>query len=322
MKLGEKMKLKKQKIINYSILSFLLTIILTYLFFPRSILKEALIAQVQVNLKNAGIPIVIDARKLDTYYISGIELKNLSLTNKYDKSISLNLKKITLRLSLLNLFIGKLKINFSFLQNDDSISGSTTFSLMRFLQNNYVPTTANISLDAFDISNILSIFFGNIEYGSYAETLLLKPVFANSRGSGEISGYAHFHTDAIDKSQLSLNIRNFSLDFKNPSLGIPKQNFHVAKASISQTKNTINISPTTKFISKDFHFFPSGQIQISEKKGDVDAISLTIDLELSQKINNSFGFLIPQMLNCKTQDTKSGHYHFTLSGQWENLSCT
>ena len=311
-----------KKIIIYSLINVMLFLFLIYFYFPRTLIKETVISQIQSMIENSGMPLVVNAESVEPYFFTGLEVKNFSITNKYDKDVSIKLKSIALRLDILPLLIGLIRMDVYIHQNNDSIKGFISTSVLNLLKKEFIPNKLLITLSEFEIKDFLKILFGNIKYSSNISSDLIKPVIADSEGGGKLNGTILFYKESkILKSLINVKIDRFFIDFKNPMLGIPLQDFSTAYFSLTMDGPSVLINGTTALKSQDMKVLPSGTLKIPVNSKLPTSMEVVLNITFGKALNDSIGYLVPQLLKCNNINTTSGYYHLQLIGNTSHFAC-
>lgn len=311
--------MNKKKILNYFLLGFISLIILLYQTFPYSILKENIALQVQSILNENKIPLNFSMTSMKPYWVTGVEIENLKLENKFDYKDKLVIKNITTRLSVLPLLLGNLTINSEIKHESGSINTKVTLPLFSTLTGEVKLESLKIEAEKFPLDAIFSQLLNILRLSDKPEMALVTPIISKTKIGGKLFGTITF--EETGNAGVDLKLLDSYLNTANEALNIPIQNFSNAGIQFLWDGKKIQIQPKTKFESEDIKFDLGGFIETPSDPNLPWHLDLNLNLKMSGQVEKDFGFLIPQLLNCPANVVMAGVMKIHLVGDSNGLTC-
>lgn len=311
--------MNKKKILNYFLLGFISLIILLYQTFPYSILKENIALQVQSILNENKIPLNFSMTSMKPYWVTGVEIENLKLENKFDYKDKLVIKNITTRLSVLSLLLGNLTINSEIKHESGSINTKVTLPLFSILSGEVKLESLKIEAEKFPLDAIFSQLLNVLRLSDKPEMALVTPIISKTKIGGKLFGTITF--EETGNAGVDLKLLDSYLNTANEALNIPIQNFSNAGIQFLWDGKKIQIQPKTKFESEDIKFDLGGFIETPSDPNLPWHLDLNLNLKMSGQVEKDFGFLIPQLLNCPANVVMAGVMKIHLVGDSNGLTC-
>lgn len=311
--------MNKKKILNYFLLGFISLIILLYQTFPYSILKENIALQVQSILNENKIPLNFSMTSMKPYWVTGVEIENLKLENKFDYKDKLVIKNITTRLSVLPLLLGNLTINSEIKHESGSINTKVTLPLFSILSGEVKLESLKIEAEKFPLDAIFSQLLNVLRLSDKPEMALVTPIISKTKIGGKLFGTITF--EETGNAGVDLKLLDSYLNTANEALNIPIQNFSNAGIQFLWDGKKIQIQPKTKFESEDIKFDLGGFIETPSDPNLPWHLDLNLNLKMSGQVEKDFGFLIPQLLNCPANVVMAGVMKIHLVGDSNGLTC-
>lgn len=293
-----------------------------YFVFPYSIVRNYFESQIQAILVQNNISIDLKITSARPYWITGLQFKNISVQNVYDNKRSIiQFDKITARISILPLFIGRMNANFNFQQKNKGNSKIfISIPLSAVLHpNDITKYEAKAEFEHFDLHGMTDQILGIIQNSASPALALITPVIAVTSFGGYLNGAMKLKIE----NQTSNGFANLNFDqlyffVNDPSLNIPKQTFKQSKFFIEWDQNAIHIDDQTVFESENFYLKPKGSIKKIEVARVID---LGVLLILSGSLEKNFGFLVPQLLKCPSNAMIDGVMNVKLVGSLPQYQC-
>jgi len=239
--------MNKKKILGYSLLGIISFLILIYQTLPYSLIKENIVIQLQSVLNKEKIPLKVSIHSLKPYWITGIEMNDLEVSNKFNAKNSLVIDLITARVSFLSLLIGNFTINIHAKQKEGEFNSSITFPLFSILSGNVALKKADVKFNEFKLDNILDQILTSVKTLEKPEFALVLPIISKTSLGGKLNGEIDFQDKTF--ANVKLNLKDAYLNMANESLNIPKQLFSNANLDLNWNGKKINISKKTLHIS-------------------------------------------------------------------------
>lgn len=302
----------------YVTISIAFAVLFIYMFFPYSLIKEIAISKVQVYLNelNPGLKVQVDS--LSSYWLTGIQIKNLRIDNVNESKNILSIDKVTLRLSMLPLFIGRINVNSQIKIENGAGDITVSTSIFDLVSKKNIIRALNakfndLKLDGF-YKQLIYILKNNNDPGFS----LIAPMIVDSSLGGYLDGHITYQSSQNNISEVNLKLKQAFLDINNSAVGIPMQNFSVANINIQYQNSVVKIKKETRFTAQNFSFGANGEIKNVNK---TKMVNMKLDILLSEQIEKNFGFLLPQLLKCPSSSMVGGIMNVELTGSADNLSC-
>jgi hypothetical protein len=311
--------MNKKKIISYFILGIISFIVLIYQTFPYSLVKENIVLEVQGILNRSKFPLNFSIKTLKPYWLTGLELQGIEVSNKFDSKGALLIDNVTARLSVLSLFIGNITINLEAKQNNGILQSSITLPLFSAISGDVFVKKADANFKDFMLDNIFNQILFAVKSFEKPELALVLPIISKTSLGGKLNGNIEFQDKTFAK--VNLNLKNGYLNIANESLNIPKQIFSKAMLDLNWNGKKINISNGTGFSSENIKLETNGAIDTPADPKLPWQLNLMINLVMTGEVEKDFGFIIPQLLNCPSNVILAGVMKINLVGDSSGLSC-
>lgn len=293
-----------------------------YFLFPYSILRYYIESQIQTIFTQQNILIDAKIRSSRPYWLTGIQLKDISIHSIYDnKRTSFDLHTFSARVSILPLLIGRIHVNATLQQKNAGnlkLFVSLPLSVL-FDMNNLNQYELEAQFQHFDLQGLTDQILGIVENSSNPALALVNPVIAVTSFGGYLNGTIKMNEHSKTRQGFAnINFDKFYLFVNDPSLNIPKQLFKQASLLLEWDHNATTIHDQTVFESENFYLKPKGLIKTATP---VHVIDLGVLLILSGSIEKNFGFLLPQLLKCPSNAMIDGVMNVKLVGPTSHYQC-
>jgi len=297
---------------------------LIYFLFPNKMLKTYLLSELQLALVRAGTPVNIDAQSINLYWFSGLAFRSVKISPLDSFSNSeLTIPKLTVRVSLIPLLIGRANLNASIIFGEgttDFFASSSLFELASGELKNYKITA---DFNNFPIHDIADLYFNTIKASNAPGAALVKPIISKTSMGGVLEGSFQMQNEnALNNGMIQLDFKNLFFDIKDPALKLQTQHFKQASFDIAWKDSIYTIDNKTGFESENLYLKPQGTIrQVGVGANSAFVMDLGLLLILSGTIEKSFGFLVPQLLGCPSSSMTDGVMNVKLAGSLSQYTC-
>lgn len=288
-----------------------------YELFPYSLFKTAALNKMEDFLKESGTPFSLNATSILPYWLTGIEVKDLEVSNSSSiTGVPLKIERLTARLSILPLFIGRLQANVQLTQGNGKFYISGSIPILSLLKNKPALQSGEVEFSKFSINEVFQQYLNVLRSSQNPSVSLILPLLTDMQLNGELNG--NVETGDNQQGKLNLTFQGLSINFNNPALNIPKQNFSTAKLNI-EWKNGVFELKENKLSSEDLLLDVKGRLRETDFNKPMQA-DLKLNLVLKGEIENNYGFLVPQLLKCPPP-AKAGELRVSLIGPIGKLTC-
>lgn len=305
--------MKKNNFFIFLILAFFFI----YQLFPYSLFKTAVLNKIEDVLKENGAHFSLEASSILPYWLTGIEVKNLEVSNSsssMDKPLQID--KLTIRVSVLPLFIGRLQVDMQLIQQSGKLFISGTLPIFSLFKGKPELQSGEVEFSKFSVNEAFQQYLSVLRSSQNPTVSLILPLLNDMQLSGELNGIAQ--KGDLNQGKLNLVFQGLYINFNNPALNIPKQNFSTAKFNV-EWRNGVFELRENKLSSEDLLIDVKGRLRETDFKRPLQA-DLKLNLVLKGEIENNYGFLLPQLLKCPTP-TKPGELRVLLNGPVDKMNC-
>jgi type II secretion system protein N len=314
-----------KKWLRYSALAASSFVFFLYLTFPYGVLKEVIVDRVTQEIQKSGLPIRLSIETLDPYWITGIQLKNLTINNVTMDSVNLKLSRVRLYVNPFALLIGRVSVSLNLNQGDGSASVKLSIPITTLMNGHPSPRSANIELKNFAVdpffTHALAIVAGSKDPGM----LLIAPLVSKTSIGGKLTGQVSFANpnpehfgDATGNFEVSVG--DGFLHINDQTLKIRKQSFKTASLDLKFEGNALVVGKGTRFAAEDIEFALDGKFILPDLSRQATQAELNFELTMRDKIQESLGFIVPNMLRCPA--LTEGVLKASLSGPVTAMTCT
>lgn len=309
----------KKKLLYLILVSSLFFFLLVYYTFPYDMLKENIVYNIQNELNKKNIPLGLNIKNLKPYWLTGVELKNIEIINKFSLNTPFKIDKMTIRISLLPILIGRISINVSVYRKQGDFDAVLTVPLVSLFSGDLSIRKIKFEFNKFSLDDLLDKIIGIIQTGEKQELALVLPILVKTSFGGNLSGLIEYNNKG--PAIIDLSLLNGYLNIKNSALNIPLQNFSKANLLLNWNGKEINISNKSELISQNIKIKGEGKIETPDDPKKLWGINLLLNISLSDEVEKDFGFLLPQLLSCPSNAMFAGSMKINLIGYLNDFSC-
>jgi type II secretion system protein N len=265
---------------------FLFFLLLT---FDYGVLKEALSSQIS---QQTGMNITIGAMRPS--FPLGIELDDFLLQNP--DSQRLELKRIKVKLSLLNLFIGKLGILTELTSaTGGSLEAYCKFSLFEIIKGTAtLPSRLELNSRQFPLENSISFALKSLAAAPTTNPLL-APILKEITFSTNLDATIDLLINTKDPGQsagtIDAKFRQAKLMLNTPSLALPDQEFQKAEIVARIDSGNLKFDEKSGFQSKDLELSINGSIKLASPLA-ATGLKMRIGIKFMEALRESLGFVL------------------------------
>jgi type II secretion system protein N len=282
----------------------------TYFTFPYGVIKEFLIQKLSSAFIEQNIPLRVKIGQLSPYWVTGVELKNLSLYQVSDTPEEIAFPKVTARLNVTPLFINQISLSSSLQQKEGFLDLKVSLPMIQTLFKGAASPYIDAQIDNFGVEGFFKQVFGYIRTKNDPAFLLLAPLLGKSSLGGFLFGNVNLNGD---KGDFHLSLKKGFLDINDATLKIPKQDFKKFTADLSLNGPKLVFEPPLEISSQDLDINVSGSMEGS-------FLALNLKLEMRGEIEKNLGFLLPNLMGCPPM--QNGILNVKLTGKPGGLACT
>jgi hypothetical protein len=289
------MTMKSPKTIAAMVAIFFVSFLLfLYLSFPYGVLKEAISSQLQVA---TGVTVRMES--FGPAFPFGFSGQGVEIYK--GQSSRVKFRHVSAKLSILQLLMFRLGVN---LDVEDEQGGELEvgvgFGLVdivtgRIGMPSYASMTANKfqlqSLTDFAIQSAVAAGVG----GPIAGQLLAK-LGIKGKLNGKVNLSLNGKNIAQSSGDLKINFTDALLVLSDPSLNFPDQAFKMAQLTASLASGTLNIDPTTRFMTEELEMGVDGKVVLRAQTANSD-LSLKAFVRLKGLLGEQYGPIIDAFSN-------------------------
>lgn len=294
-----------------------------YITFPYGVIKEVAVSQITENIQKAGYPVRVSIGTLRPHWLTGVQLENVVISNMSDPNAVLKLGIVNVRLNVLPLLWGTLRVTSYVSQAGGSLDAQVDLPVLGVIKG-AGPKYALVNFKKFTLDPIFNHGLAVGRGSRDPSMVLLLPLLAKTTAGGSLSGTIQLENNepanfAKAKGGINLNIAGLYLHIDDTTLQIPKQNFETAKVELNFGNNSVTIGKSTKLAAEDIILALSGKIGLPEAQGAQPNADLDMELTMRGQIDKSLGFIVPNMMRCKP--LTNGELKAKLSGPLTAMNC-
>lgn len=314
-----------KKWLRYSALAITSFFFFLYLTFPYGVLKEVIVDRVTQEIQKSGMPIRLSIESLDPYWVTGIQLKNLSINNVTADSVSLKLSRVRLYLNPFSLIIGRVSFSLNVMQGEGLAVIKLSIPISTLLSGHPSPRSANIELRSFSVDPFFKHALALAAGSKDPAMLLVAPLVSKTSIGGKLTGNVGFANpnpehfgDATGNFEVS--VADGFLHINDETLKIRKQSFKTASLDLKFEGNALVVGKGTKFAAEDIELALDGKFILPDLSRQSTQAEINLELTMRDKIQESLGFIVPNMLRCPA--LTEGVLKASLSGPLGSMTCT
>lgn len=312
-------KKKRTQKILVGIAAFLIFIML---FFPSNLVKDVVVNQLQLALQENHQSLSIEMESLHSYWFTGVQFKNVKISDQQGLVNPIALDKISVRLSVLPLFIGRLNFNAVVQEKEGSIETFVSLPLISTFLGSASLKSMQIEFSRFPIDDLFLQMRSSFGKKQDMITAFIYPVISKAVMSGKLTGEINYEDLGNKKNGvLDIKLQDGYLNINNQDLNIPTQNFSDGRVYLVWNGSTIQVKKETRIKSQNLLLEAKGVFDHSNGMQAPWQSNLNLVLRLSGQMEKNFGFLIPQVLKCPGNAFVNGSMNVQLIGPVDSLVC-
>ncbi len=294
-----------------------------YVTFPYGVIKEVVVSSIADNLRSSGIPARVSIGSMRPHWFTGVQLKNVVVTNAADSEANLRLGEVTVRLNLLPLLIGRATVTGRITQAGGALDLRVNMPIVGAILGHQSPSLARLDFKSFALDPIFNHVLAIARGSKNPAMVLVLPLLAKTTAGGSLTGSLVLDNPDTEnftraKGTVDLDIKDGFLHIDDTTLKIPKQTFTDAKIGLKFENNAIVLADT-KFKAEDIGVGLNGRVALPEIAGNPPIAELDLDLSMHGEVEKNLGFIIPNMMRCKP--LTGGELKAKLTGPVSQMRC-
>ena len=293
------------------VLLFLVSFLVFVLFtFPFGVLKEAMIAEI-----SQATGFTVRVKELGPSFLIGLDATKIKVSSA-DGKVQAELERADVTLSVLNLLIGRAKVNVELVsKNKGSLDLSVSWSLWQLLiDRNLVPSRILLESDKFELGGLISLALNQASHNAndmIKDLLTQISVQANLTGKTEIK----LAVDDLLQStgQIELQLQKATIDLLNPNLVIARQAFKRALIKANLQGGKLALDNTSGFETQEIKVDLTGSTFLRNPIGN-STMDLGIKVKLDGSLKDNFGVILSVV------GGNDGLLNYQISGTFERPS--
>ena len=289
------MTMKSPKTIAAMIAIFFVSFFLfLYLSFPYGVLKEAISSRVQIA---TGVTVRMES--FGPAFPFGFSGTGVEIYK--GQSSRVKLRYFAAKLSILQLLMFKLGVNFDL---EDEQNGELElglgFSLFDVLTGRIgLPSSVSMTADKFQLQSLTD--FGiqtavSAGVGGPIAGQLLAKLGIKGKLNGKVNLSLNGKNIPQSTGDLKINFTDALLVLSDPSLNFPDQAFKMAQLTANLSSGTLNIDPTTRFMTEELETGVDGKVVLRAQTSNSD-LSLKAFVRLKGLLGEQYGPIIDAFSN-------------------------
>jgi type II secretion system protein N len=280
-----------RKVFNaaWYVLLFFLGFLIFFLFtFPYGVLKEAIVSEI-----SQATGFTVRVKEMGPAFLVGMDANGVRISTA-DGGAQMELKSIDATVSLLNLFIGRAKVDVELVsKNNGTLDTSVSWSIWQLLvDKNYVPRHISLEANDFELGGLVNVA---LHHASKTANDMIKDLLVQLIFRGNLSGQSEIKLAIDDPLQstgdVELRIDKASLDLANPTLVVAKQNFKRAIVKASLKGGRLQIDNKSGFETQEIKTDVRGVVSLKNPFQN-SILDITIPLKLEGTLKDNFGFIL------------------------------
>lgn len=276
--------------LGYTALFLVSLLFFVYLTFPYSVLKEALTAKIA---KETGLDVRIE--ELEPALPLGFEAKNIRVA-AIAGGPAMHLQSAEIKISLLNLLIGRLGINADL----ESKNGGTLYVGARLglfaliFDQNFIPRRVMVEADKFAVGSIVSFLLSKAATSPTANPMftgILTQIGLDGNLHGEVDLDINTSNLAQSSGFIDLQLKDAKLRIDDPSLNLADQNFSKALVKAELNNGAMKINKNSGFHTQELVVDLGGNMSLKPQL-DRSTMDVDVSLKLDEGLKEQFGFLL------------------------------
>lgn len=258
-----------------------------YQTFPYSIINQSL-----TNIVADHTSLDLRIESIEPLFPLGFK-GNKVIISSQDRSRQLEIKSVSLRLSVLRLLLGQIAGTAVLVDPDNgSAELFLKWSLFDIIGGSQLPSSVSFNGDRFSIGSIVGLALKI--YHEVANDLI-KSTLLQINFSAKVDGRLDLDLDYVtpesSTGELNLKFVDARLDLNDPNLQIQPQIFEKANINARLNSGVLVLDKASGLHSQELKTDVSGSFKLKSPLQDT-AMSLNLSLKLLGSINDNFGFLL------------------------------
>lgn len=312
------------KWLRYAALGAISFLFFLYTTFPYGVLKEVVVDRVNQEIQASGMPIRVSIQSLEPYWFTGLEMKNFAVRNVSSPTASLNLETARIYVNPFSLFIGRIGIRLYLTQSSGWTSFRMAIPILTLLSGAPSPSSATLDLRGFSLDPFLNHALALAAGSKDPAMLLVAPLLSKTSIGGKLSGTIDFSNPSPEHfgnatGNFEISVSDGFLHIADETLKIRKQSFTTANLDLKFESSALVLGKETKFVAEDIEISLDGRISLPDLNKQPTQVDLNLGLTMRDKILDSLGFIVPNMLRCPPM--VEGVLKVNLSGPLSGMSC-
>ena len=296
-----------------------------YVTFPYGVIKEVIVDRVTQDIQKSGLPVRLSIGSLEPYWFTGIELENVSINNITLDSANLRLGKVRVYVNPFAIVLGRVAASIYLTQVGGSATIDFYLPILSVIKGNPSPSQATVELKSFSLDPFFNHALALAAGSKDPAMILIAPLVNTTSIGGNLSGTVKFTNSNTEhfgnaKGNFELSIADGFLHIDDQTLKIRKQSFTTANLDIRFESNALILGEQTKFAAEDIEISLNGRITLPDLSKQQAQANLNLELTMRDKIQDSLGFIVPNMLRCPP--LTNGTLKANLSGPISQMACT
>lgn len=314
-----------KRILSYTLLGLFSFFFFLYVTFPYGVIKEVIVDKATRQIQSSGLPVRLSIGSLEPYWLTGVQLENVNLTNVSSQNANLRFGIVRARLKLLSLFVGNISVNVYMTQVGGSLDLDVALPLSTVLAGAPSPSWAEIEIKSFSTDPFFNHALAYAAASTDPAMVLVAPLLSKTSIGGQITGQISFSNDNPEhfgnaKGNFEISVNEGFLHIADETLKIRRQAFETADIDLSFENNALVIGEQTRFAAQDIEIGLNGRLTLPNLSRQAPQANFNLMLTMRDKIEESLGFIVPNMLRCPP--LQEGVLNTNLSGPLTNMTCT
>lgn len=314
-----------KRVLSYTALGLVSFFFFLYVTFPYGVIKEVIVDKVTRQIQESGLPIRLSIGSLEPYWLTGVQLENVNLTNVSSQNANLRLGSVRARLKPLSLFFGKIGLNVYMTQVGGSLDLDVALPISTLVAGAPSPSSAEVEIKSFATDPFFNHALAYAAGSTDPAMVLVAPLLSKTSIGGQITGQISFSNDNPEhfgnaKGNFEISVSEGFLHIADETLKIRRQVFEKADLDLSFENNALVIGEQTRFAAQDIEIGLNGRLTLPNLSRQAPQANFNLLLSMRDKIEESLGFIVPNMLRCPP--LQEGVLKANLSGPLTSMTCT
>jgi type II secretion system protein N len=269
-----------------------------YLSFPYDVLKESIAVQASAE---TGLSVSIE--KIGPRFLLGLKAQNVRIASP--KGDEIELKEVNVGISLLNLLLGKIKVELEFVDKSGGLLDLSAklgiLSLVMSKGEMVLPSSIYVEAEKFNFGKFAE-FSLKLLAASPSTSILLKPVLEKIGIDGKLNAKVDLSLDNSDFSRSTgsslISLVDTTVEF-DPSMQVPVQRFENAQIKFDLQSGQIAFDQSSRFKTSDIDVTIGGKIA-QKGKVELSILDVSINVQLFKELKGQFGMVLDAIANKPT----------------------